>query len=76
MDAQGNFYVIEGNGTVVRKMTANADVTTIAGAIHTIGDAVGTAANTRFNFPFDIVWDHNTNSLFISDHGNHRIKKG
>ena len=75
MDAQGNFYVIEGNGTVVRKMTASAEVTTIAGAIYTIGDAVGTAADSRFNFPFDIVWDHNTNSLFISDHGNHRIKK-
>ena len=69
-----NLYVAEMQNNLIRKIVIdNGTVTTLAGSSSTQGatDATGTSAS--FNNPQGITTD-GTN-LYVSDNGNHRIRK-
>lgn len=73
IDANGNFYVSEGQCAAIRKITPNAAVSTFAGGL-AIGykDATGTAA--LFNGPGAITCDNQGNA-FVWDWNNKYIRK-
>ncbi len=72
IDRQGNLYVLDGAGTTVRKITQDANVSTIAGYYSVSG--VSTGATTRFKYPNSIAIDADGN-LYIADTGNSLIQK-
>jgi hypothetical protein len=76
-DNSGNVYFVWDNYSttthVVLKINSGGTITTLAGS-STAGDANGTSAVARFNFPNDLVVDSGGN-VFVADAGNHKIKK-
>ncbi len=73
IDPSGNLYVTEIGNDLIRKITAAAQVTTIAGSgIEGYSDGTGKAA--QFNNPIGITLDQQ-NNLLIADAGNNRIRK-
>jgi sugar lactone lactonase YvrE len=77
MDAGGAFYITDASTHVIRKMAhigTNWVVTTIAGFAADFALTDGTNSNARFNFPFSLAIDANTN-IFVADFGNHAIRR-
>jgi sugar lactone lactonase YvrE len=72
VDASGTLYVVE-SSAVVRKVTADGVVTTLAGTAGTNGFTNGTGTAARFSVPFDIAVD-GAGNLYVSDHGNHAVR--
>ena len=72
VDASGTLYVVE-SSAVVRKVTADGVVTTLAGTSGTNGFTNGTGTAARFSVPFDIAVD-GAGNLYVSDHGNHSVR--
>ena len=58
---------------VIRKITPNGDVTTIAGS-GSEGNADGNGTNAEFVHPSDLVVDGSGN-IYVADMGSHRIRK-
>jgi sugar lactone lactonase YvrE len=73
-DPQGNLYVVDRNNYVIRKITAQGVVTTLAGAPGTPGHADGNGAAARFSRLSDIAAD-NAGNLYVTDYGNAVIRK-
>ncbi len=71
IDADDNLYVTDGGNHLIRKITPNADVTTIAGS--TIGFSDGQGAAAQFNSPTGIVVDKQGN-IYVSDTSNDVIR--
>ena len=69
----GNFYTIEAATQIVRQITPQGKVTTIAGAINQPGSTDGPGLTARFQAA-GITSDSKGN-LFIADTGNHTIRK-
>ncbi len=74
-DAAGNFWVADTGNHVIRKVTRNGDVTTIAGEPGVAGFADGTGAAARFRFPAGIAVDPTDGSIWISDKDNQVIRR-
>lgn len=72
-DRADNIYVT--GRDVIRKVTLDGMVTTLAGAHLHIGNTDGTGTTARFNFPDGIAVD-NVGNLYIADTNNHVIRKG
>jgi len=74
IDGAGNVYVADQANHTVRKITAGAVVTTLAGAAGQLGssDGVGTAA--RFNSPRAVAVD-SAGNVYVADGGNHTVRK-
>jgi hypothetical protein len=51
IDSDGNLYVAESSGSVIRKVTPSGDVTTIAGDPTASGYSDGTGSSAKFNNP-------------------------
>ena len=72
-DTAGSVYVTEDNHTI-RRITAAAVATTLAGfpAVTGTGDGIGSAA--RFNIPSGVAVD-TAGNLYVADSSNHSIRK-
>ncbi|MBR9855490.1 MAG: hypothetical protein GYB37_13095 [Algicola sp.] len=72
VDAQGTVYVADTGNNVIRKITANGEVTTFAGSGNFGNvDAVGTAAS--FSEPKGLCFLGS--DIYVADTGNHTIRK-
>ena len=73
IDSNGNLFVSEFAGHVIRKITPGAVVTTFAGS-GTAGSLDSKGILASFKDPMDIDIDSN-NNIFVGDRGNHKIRK-
>ena len=69
----GNLYTVEAATQIVRQITPQGKVTTIAGAINQPGSADGPGLTARFQAAG--VTSDGKGNLFIADTGNHTIRK-
>ena len=74
LDTDGNVYVADGNGQIIRKVTPAGVVTTIAGNRAVSGNANGVGTSATFNMPWGIRMDGQGN-LYVSDANNNNIRK-
>ncbi|MCE7996919.1 MAG: hypothetical protein HEP71_33465 [Roseivirga sp.] len=72
-DDQGNLYVSEIGGHVIRKITPEAVVSTFVGS-GSAGMQDGTGSGASFNQPYGMTSDENGN-LYVTDFNNHLIRK-
>lgn len=72
-DTSGNIYLVDGFNQKIRKISTSGIVTTIAGSTEGFEDGIGTAA--KFNYPVDICINTGNTHLFVTDAGNHKIRK-
>jgi sugar lactone lactonase YvrE len=73
-DAAGNLYVADSGNHVIRKITAAAVVTTVAGSAGNSGSANGQDVTARFWSPVGIAIDGTLN-IFVADLGNNLVRK-
>jgi len=72
VDASGNVYVADQTNQLIRKITPQGIVTTLAGS--SLGFADGTGSQAKFNLPTGIATDISGN-VYVADQGNHSIRK-
>ncbi len=73
-DALGNLYVADLGDCTIRKITADAVVTTFAGTAWVCGYADGTGAAPQFYFPYGVAVDGSGN-VYVGDQQNNAIRK-
>ncbi|MEB0136430.1 NHL repeat-containing protein [Actimicrobium sp. CCC2.4] len=74
VDGAGNRYVADWQNHVIRKVSADGSVSTLAGAMSIPGAADGTGAAARFNYPQSIAIDR-AGTLYVADTNNQTIRK-
>ena len=75
VDAAGNLFIADSDNDVIRKVSTNGIITTVAGNTtwDYSGDG-GAATNASLNYPGGVAVDVSGN-LFIADTYNHRIRR-
>ncbi|MFJ8769601.1 NHL domain-containing protein [Streptomyces clavifer] len=75
VDAAGSVYITDAANHRVRVITTDGKISTVAGTgtAGFSGDG-GPAAGAQLNYPLGVAVD-STGALYISDHGNHRVRK-
>ena len=73
-DSNQNLYVADHGTHLIRKITADGMVSTLAGAAYETGDIDGLGTNARFNKPYGLTIDLEDN-IIIADEWNHKIRK-
>jgi hypothetical protein len=73
VDGEGNIYVSDGMGDVIRMITPAGVVTTLAGTPLTAGSADGTGSAAMFNDPTGVSVDHSGN-VYVADFGNDTVR--
>jgi sugar lactone lactonase YvrE len=73
VDGAGNVYVADTSNHTVRKISANGEVTTLAGMAGSLGYADGSGSAARFNFPTSIELAPD-GKLYVTDWGNDLIR--
>ena len=74
LDASGNVFVAESNNQVIRKITPDGIVTTLAGSPGNRGFQNGTGSGARFNMPSGIAIE-NSGNIYVADYANSSIRK-
>jgi gliding motility-associated-like protein len=75
VDAVGNVYVGDGYNYVVRKISENGMVESLAGTAQTQGSQDGNGSMATFNGITSIAWSKQTGSLFCCDAYSHLIRE-
>ena len=73
-DSLGNVYVSQSNSHLIRKLSADNQVTTVAGSFNTAGATDGTGASALFRSPIGLAVDA-SNRVLIADRENHAIRR-
>jgi len=74
LDAAGNLYIANTNGSTVRMISPAGTVTTLAGLAENVGSADGTGSAARFDRPRGIAADAAGN-VFIADLAGHTVRR-
>jgi sugar lactone lactonase YvrE len=78
IDSSGNLYVADANADTIRKITPNADVSTLAGLVTQFGPQFGstdgTGSQARFSTPTGVAVDASGN-VFVADSSSKVIRK-
>ena len=74
VDGAGNLYVAEPSGAVIRKITPQNVVTTLAGSAGAPGALDGTGAGARFNLPSRLATD-SAGNVYVIDSGNSTVRR-
>lgn len=73
-DDSGNVYVADKANNTIRQITADGEVSTIAGTPGNTGNADGTGPNAQFDTPMGIALDTN-GTLYVADMNNGTIRE-
>jgi sugar lactone lactonase YvrE len=73
-DAAGNLYVADSGNNIIRKISANGAVTTLAGSNSGPGNADGEGPAAQFNNPVSVASD-NLGNVYVADVGNNELRK-
>lgn len=75
VDGSGNVFIADHNNHRIRKVNSNGIITTVAGnGIDGFSGDGGLATEASLSHPYGVDVD-NSGNIFISDYGNHRIRK-
>ena len=74
VDRAGNVYVADTANNVIRKITPDGTVSTLAGLAGSHGSTDGTGSNALFWAPFGIAVD-NSGNVYVADTANNTIRK-
>ena len=74
VDGDGNLIVADRCNHLIRKITPDGMVTTVAGVRGEPGFADGPGLSSKFNYPRGVALDGDGN-IFVADWGNRRIRK-
>jgi sugar lactone lactonase YvrE len=74
MDAGGNLFVSDSDNHVIRRISADGNVTTFAGTAGEEGDADGVGSAARFRIPDGITID-GAGNMYVVDAGSSVIRK-
>jgi streptogramin lyase len=72
-DLAGNLYLTDTGNSIIRRVTPEGAVTTLAGFAGRSGSSDGTGSDARFNQPAGIALDAAGN-LYVADAGNHTLR--
>jgi sugar lactone lactonase YvrE len=75
VDAANNLYVTDGMNFLIRKITADRVVSTVAGAADVAGYKDGIGNEALFSLPYGLAINAAGTHLFVGDLGNNRIRK-
>jgi hypothetical protein len=73
-DGSGNVYVAEGGNHLIRKISPDGVVSTLAGGAQQSGFVNGTGSGARFNTPWGLAID-GAGNLYVADSGNNAIRR-
>ncbi len=74
IDAVGNIYVADHLTHIIRKISPNGTVSTLAGTAYIPGDVDGNGTGAQFWRPYGLSLDNDGNIL-VADEWNHKIRK-
>ncbi len=73
-DDYGDIFVADAGNHVIRKVSPDGIVTTLAGGAGSAGSSDGVGSQARFSSPADVAVDGGGN-LFVADRANHLIRR-
>lgn len=74
LDSSNNLYVADYGNHLIRKVSKNGMVTTVAGCAGVSGAINGAGSSARFNNPMGVGVDRD-GTLYVADSGNHTLRK-
>jgi hypothetical protein len=74
VDSSGNVYVADTGNQTIRKITAGAAVSTLAGLARNYGSADGTGTNAQFYGPAGVAVD-GLGNVYVADYFNQTLRK-